>query len=444
MWGSPGIQVFGVTGGSTNASRNPAVARDGNQLCIAWEYDNSTNSSKGWNILANRVTANGALVWGTSTSAPEISSDWVGDQINAIVFPDDSTDVSGVGGLLVVYENYFSSRDIVMTRLLPDGNSLRPSYPNQLYSVCSEANDQTGQRAVKTGSGELLTVWNDTRNTYSSIYAQRTDRTPKRQLTSSGVAVSNHANTNADQVTLAPRTNGGIAAWRDSRNGATNTDIYAQLIFRDGSLPVELSDFSLRAQQSGNVLVHWETASEKDNAGFEIERRLINEETSSNTYEVISSYLSNANLRSSGFSNTPKNYSLIDNPGAAGIYEYRLVDYSLDGERTVHEPKTIAVSENSSGEISIGTNSPNPFSEKTLIPISLPSECKVTVHICDILGRTIATPYENSTFTAGTHQLNIPGSWFINPGRYYYIVSIADPETGNIFYTGRQSLVFRR
>jgi hypothetical protein len=109
----------------------------------------------------------------------------------------------------------------------------------------------------------------------------------------------------------------------------------------------------------------------------------------------------------------------------------------------VHEPKSIAVSENSSGEISIGSNSPNPFSDKTLIPVNLKSDCNVTVQIVDILGRTIAMPYEHTAFTAGTHQIRIDGSSIKDTGSYYCLVSITDPATGNIIASSRQTLIFR-
>jgi len=447
-WGSSGEQIFGVTTGSSDASRNPKITHDGSQLCLAFEQVNSTDASKGWNILANRVASDGSLIWGTSTTAPEISTDWIGDQINPVVFPDDSTDASNTGGLLVVYENYFSTHDIVITRLMPDGNALRPSYPNQLYSVCSQPNDQTLPKAVKTGSGEVLIVWNDMRSgSYSSIYAQRCDRTPKRFLGTAGstwgVPVSNRVNSNADEVQLVARTNGGIAVWRDNRNGASNTDIYAQLIFRDGSLPVELENFSVSAH-SGAVLLNWQTASEKDNAGFEIERRLISNSIYQNSFEVVGSYLTTSSLRGSGFSYSTRVYSYIDQPGKSGIYEYRLVDYSLDGERTNHEPKTVEVSDVSSGNFSVGQNSPNPFSDKTIIPVTLSSDAMVTIRICDILGRLITTPYNNSLLSAGSHELRIDGAELKNSGSYYCIITITDPQTGENIYTGRQSLIVSR
>jgi hypothetical protein len=450
LWGNPGIQIFGVSAGSTNACRNPNIIRDGSQLCVSWEQVDNVNTAKGWNILANRVTSNGSVIWGTTTTAPEVSTDWVGDQINSIVFPDDSTDVAGIGGLLVVYENYLASHDVVITRLMSNGNDLRPPFPNQLYTVCQQAGDQTFPRAVKTGTSQVLIVWNDTRSnegasTYSSIYAQRCDKTPSRLIgpasSSWGVPVSNRIGSNADQVTLISRTNGGIAVWRDSRNG--NSDIYAQLIFSDGSLPIELSDFMLSARQGGNILISWQTASEKDNAGFEIERRLISDLSTSNNFEVVGSYRTNSSLLGKGSSNTVRDYSYVDRPGKSGVYEYRLVDYSLDGVRTVHDPKTIEVSE-LSASFAIGQNAPNPFSDKTIIPVTLASDAYITIRITDILGRVVAMPYTNSLISAGSHQLQIDANTLGGSGNYFCTVTLADPETGNILTTNRETIILSR
>ncbi|MEP7235112.1 MAG: hypothetical protein ABI778_07435 [Ignavibacteriota bacterium] len=445
-WTSPGIQIFGGTTGSSDASRSPSVSRDGSQLCLTWEQLNSSNSTKGWNLLGNRINSNGSFVWGNSTVAPEISTDWSSDQINSLVFSDDSS-ASGTTGLMVVYEDLSSgSRGVVLTRLLYDGASFRPAFPNHIFSICRQANNQSGPVAVKTGSGELLVAWNDTRSyggssTYSAIYSQRVDKSPKRFLGTSpanstwGQAVSKTVNKNADQVVLVPRASGGIAAWRDDRNG--NTDIYAQLIFRDGSLPVDLSSFTLREGAEHDVLLNWQTASEKDNAGFEIERRLISDPQASIQFETVGSYLGESALRGAGSSNVIRSYSYIDKPGKNGVYEYRLTDLAFDGEKTSHAPKTIEVSSAAGAELySVGPNSPNPFSEKTVIPISLAKAAIVECTLIDVFGRTIATPI-NSIFQSGTHSITLDPTKFgnaLSSGAYYYTITIRDPETNSIIW----------
>jgi hypothetical protein len=450
LWGGggPGNQVFGVTTGITNPSRNPQLATDGNEVCVVWEEYNNSNTSNGWNILCTKMKNDGTNLWNTLISASEVSGDISGDQTNPVVFSDDST-AFGTNGMMVVYQSYIGSNDIVMTRVEGDGLTRKPAPPYQLYAVCNQPYDQTLPKAVKTGTGELLIVWNDTRSnngtsSYSSIYAQRCDKTPSRFLgpagTTWGSPVSNIVNSNADQVALTTRTNGGIAAWRDNRNG--NNDIYAQVIFRDGTLPIELMSFSASVIPSGRVLLNWQTASEKNTAGFEIERRFITDPNAPNTFESVGSYATNSSLRAAGNSNTVRSYAFTDQPGKSGAYEYRLIDYSLDGERTVHAPETVNVGDASSAQFSAGVNTPNPVSDKTIIPLTLASDANVTVRISDVLGRTVTTPYNNSLLSSGTHDLQISSNG-LSSGSYYIQITITDPQSGNILWSSPKAMLMQ-
>ncbi len=445
LWGQYGARVY-KDQLAANTSRKPAINRDGNQLLICWELLNSSNTSNGWNLVSNRVKSDSTLVWGATNSGSEISTDWFGDQINGQIFSDDSTGSNSTNGLMVVYENNGTKKSIVMTRLLSDGASYKPSYPNHIYTVCSVGStDQTAASAVKISSGELMVAWTDSRfGSYTSIYGQRIDRSPKRYLgpsnSSWGEAISNHVNTNADQVALVARTNGAIAVWRDDRNG--NTDIYAQLIFRDGTLPIELSSFNVSPTTDGHVVLNWETANERENAGFEIERRRI-ADGASNQFEVVASYQNDPSLRGMNFSGTKREYAHVDLPGGPGLYEYRLVDYTLDGERTSHEPKQIEVSDLSTGSVAIGQNMPNPFSEKTMIPVTLASGSLVSVRITDVLGRVVAMPYENTLLSAGTHQLQIGASQLSGSGSYYCTVTVTDPNTGSVVWSSPKAMLMQ-
>ncbi len=446
QWGTIGVKVFSGDKGTQNTSRNVNIIRDGNEFLLSWETINASNTSKGWNIYGQRMKLDSNRVWGTAGTASEISTDWVGDQINSIVFSDDSVESNGSAGLICIYVNDISTKTyIVMTRLMSNGSDFQPAFPNHIYTVCNQANDQSAPVGVRTGSGEILTAWVDGRLGKNSIYAQRVDRLPKRYLgylpnvSSWGAPVSNRANSDADQLVMVARGNGGIAVWRDNRNGTTNTDIYAQLIFRDGSLPVELSSFTASPTSNGNVVLNWQTVSEKDNAGFEIERRLI-VEGGSNKFELVGSYQSDAALRGVSFSNTDRGYSYIDMPGKAGFYEYRLVDVTLDGERTPHQIKRVELGSASGGLTTVEQNIPNPFTNSTIIPVTLASTLNVTVEVSDVLGRTIATPYHNQTLSAGPHDLRIDGAAFGANGSYYCRVTMTDPNTGSVVWTSPKAI----
>ncbi len=420
---------------------NVSIARDGSQFVFAFEVKIGSNASNGWNMFGQRIKSDGTLVWNTTASAPDISGDVYGDQMNPIVFSDDSIGSNNQMGLLVVYENNGTKKAIVMTRLLFDGSSMKPAFPYNMFNVCNFGNNgQTSPAAVKIGSGDLMIAWVDNRaGSYTSIYGQRVDRSPRRFLGPStsvwGEAISNHANSDADQVALAPRTNGAIAVWRDNRNGTTNTDIYAQLIFKDGSLPVEVSSFDAKALSDGHVLINWETASEKDNAGFEIERRTISDDAS-NTFEVVASYKNDAGLRGSSFSNTARSYTHIDQVTGAGRYEYRLVDYTLDGQRTAHQPKLIEVSSATQAtKWEVSQNYPNPFSQSSTISIETLEQARITIDIFDALGRKVYSPMNNILLEKGFHTATVTKPDLgITESPLFYTVTAADPETGAVIW----------
>jgi hypothetical protein len=241
---------------------------------------------------------------------------------------------------------------------------------------------------------------------------------------------------------LVPRTNGGIAVWRDNRNG--NNDIFAQLIFKDGSLPVELSNFSATTESGGKVLLNWQTESERNNAGFEVERRMIDDSNNENNFEIVGSYLSSVSLLGAGFSNNQRNYSYIDQPGKSGSYEYRLADYSLDGELTVHAPKTVEIITSSKAGTgwSLNSNSPNPFSDQTMINFTLAAPSEISIRITDVLGRIVAEPYLNKPMSSGAYQLAISASMigaFIPTGSYFCQITAQNPQSGEIIWKSQNA-----
>ncbi len=425
---------------STNPVDNVRIARDGSQYMLTFNVKDGADATNGWDLLAQRLKADGTLVWNTTTSAPQISRSWYGDQINATVFSDDSVEANNITGLQVIYENAGTKSSIVQTRLISDGDSFIPGYPNHMFVVSNvSTGDQTAPVAVKIASGDLMVSWVDKRFvTYTSIYGQRVNRWPRRFLGPStgnstwGEAISNHKNSDADQVAICARTNGAIAVWRDNRNG--NTDIYSQLIFKDGSLPVELSTFDLKALTNGEVLINWETANEKDNAGFEIERRKLSVDAS-NTFQVIASYRNDGSLRGSSFSNTTKYYTHVDELTEAGTYEYRLVDYTLDGERTAHSPKIVETSYAAvATKWDVSQNFPNPFSDHTQIYFETPQQSIIDVEVFDALGRSIVKPMNAVLIEKGFHSVEINASELPANQTVYYSVTARDANNGSILW----------
>lgn len=443
LWGTnnnPNI-IYRNSGLAQNSIR-PRGIKYGGMYYTAWEE--TQGGAAGWDILAQKLANNGTPVWFLpATMTPSLT----GDQTKAIPHTDFA------GGMQVVYEDFQGNKNISSTRITANGAAYKPNSPNHIYSVCNLGNDQDNPMAIPTENG-LLVFWEDSRKFANSdagshIYAQVIDTTPARKYPVAGsrwgFPISTEAGTTfttRDQMDIAPRTNGAIVVWRDGRSyNSTNYDIYMQLVFKNATLPVELADFRLTRQMQNIVRVDWQTAMEKDNAGFEIERRPL-VAGGENTFEVVASYKDNASLRGTGTSSSARNYSYLDMPLAAGTYEYRLVDFSLDGERTPHAIKQIEIGKSSmSGDWIMFAASPNPFKARTSVSFIAPRAAIVDLKIIDPLGRVVSAPLMNSPVASGPFTVAINANELGASGTYYYHLVARDAETGDVIYAGKPSIL---
>jgi hypothetical protein len=440
LWGGSGTpNVIYRNPNFTQNSARPRVVKYAGMYYMAWEELQSTGSA-GWDILAQKLSNTGVPVWFLpATMTPSLS----GDQVKAT----PNTDFAG--GMQVIYENYQGNKNISSSRVLANGASTKPASPNHIYNVCDLTNDQRNPMAVPTEKG-MLVFWEDTRKSAdnASIFAQVIDTMPSRLYPVAGSRWGFPVSTdvgptfsNKDQMDIAPRENGAIVVWRDSRNyNATNNDIYMQLVFKNSTLPIELADFRLTRQLANAVRIDWQTAMEKDNAGFEIERRLITGEV--HDFEVIASYKNVSSLQGANSSSTLRNYSYLDIPSASGKYEYRLVDFSLDGERTSHAIKEIELGQSSAtNDWVLVAASPNPFRGRTSVSFIAPRTAVVDLQVIDQLGRVVASPLKNSIVSNGAHTVAINASELGASGTYYYYLTARNAETGEVIFSAKPSVL---
>ncbi|MBK7630611.1 MAG: T9SS type A sorting domain-containing protein [Ignavibacteriales bacterium] len=180
-------------------------------------------------------------------------------------------------------------------------------------------------------------------------------------------------------------------------------------LFRD-IVPVELTSFT--ANVSGNsVNLSWNTATELNNNGFEIQRK------SANNQFVKVGYIA-------GFGTTtePKAYSFTDSKIAVGNYSYRLKQIDYDGTYAYSDEVNVDVS--GPAQYSLEQNYPNPFNPSTLIKYSVAQDGFVNVSIFNLLGEKVAT-LVNSNMKAGSYELNFNASQ-LSSGVYFYSI-----EAGN-------------
>jgi hypothetical protein len=148
-----------------------------------------------------------------------------GNQLNAVAAGD------GAGGVIVAWEEYRNGfGDIYAQRIGAGGTAL---WTTDGVPVCAAENVQVEPRIIPDGSGGAVIAWFDRRSGAFDIYAQRLDASGA-VLWPGGVAVCTHL---GDQkwVELAGDGAGNVfAAWEDYRGGGFS-DVYAQRLDLDGN-----------------------------------------------------------------------------------------------------------------------------------------------------------------------------------------------------------------
>ena len=191
-------------------------------------------------------------------------------------------------------------------------------------------------------------------------------------------------------------------------------------------VPVELTSFT--ASASGrDVELKWQTATETNNSGFSVERKIANSEFS----EV-------AFVPGHGTISEPQSYSFSDNGLNTGKYTYRLKQIDFDG--TFSYSDQVEVDVVAPAEYSLDQNYPNPFNPSTRISFSLAVDSKVSLKIFDILGQEVAS-LVNQDLTAGVHNYDFNAAG-INSGVYFYRIE-ATGQNGAKFVDSKKMILVK-
>ncbi len=151
---------------------------------------------------------------------------------------------------------------------------------------------------------------------------------------------------------------------------------------QDGPLPVELVSFK-SVVKGTTVTLKWNTATEVDNYGFDIERSVINSGKAQNWEKI-------GFVQGAGNSNSPKEYSYSDKNLAGGKYMYRLKQVDTDGTFD-YSPEVEGDIVIAPAAFALNQNYPNPFNPSTVITYQLPENSFVELQIYDILGNLISS-----------------------------------------------------
>ncbi|MCG6915814.1 T9SS type A sorting domain-containing protein [bacterium BMS3Abin03] len=165
-------------------------------------------------------------------------------------------------------------------------------------------------------------------------------------------------------------------------------------------LPVELVSFT--GELNGNsVTLFWTTETEVANYGFDVERKIEDQSGKEDSWTKIGF------VQGQGNSNSPKEYSFIDDDSPQGMIQYRLKQIDIDGHYQYSEIVNI-----NNGEIKdyeLLQNFPNPFNPTTRIVYRIPEDSFVSLKVFNVLGKEV-NALVNENIKAGTHSILFNGN----------------------------------
>jgi hypothetical protein len=185
------------------------------------------------------------------------------------------------------------------------------------------------------------------------------------------------------------------------------------LINYTGSIPVELVSFG--ASVSGTIVnLNWRTATELNNSGFAIQKKLVDGE-----WQDIG-FVSGA-----GTSTEIHNYTFQDNLSETGVILYRLKQIDFDGAYSYSQE--IKVDINELNDFNLNQNYPNPFNPSTTISFSIPKATNVTLTIFNQIGEKV-DEIINNNLEAGFYNLSWNASKY-SSGNYFYELKTDEYKT---------------
>jgi hypothetical protein len=173
-------------------------------------------------------------------------------------------------------------------------------------------------------------------------------------------------------------------------------------------LPVELTSFEA-VLNGDEIVLTWKTASETNNAGFEIQQSVNGGEWTKAAW-----------LPGQGNANYPVSYESRLRDVEPGHYRFRLKQVDFDG--SFEYSNIVEIANELPGTHFLSDAYPNPFNPNTTFTLTVSRAQEVTVAMYDILGRHVRTLYE------GQLEANDPMTFQVNAadlpsGTYTYVVS---------------------
>lgn len=260
-------------------------------------------------------------------------------------------------------------------------------------------------------TGHLFVVFYDRRNTIGTATDVYVAKSVDGGETFENFKVSQTSFTPTASVFFGDYTN--IAAFNRKiypiwmRLDGTALSVWNAIIYDSSAVvPVELINFTSNVGES-KIILSWETTSETNNRGFEIER---SSSSPNQEWTTIGFVYGNGTTAQKQF------YSFTEVPSKEEIYSYRIKQVDFNGN--FKYSNQIEVNFIININFVLLQNYPNPFNPTTTISYQVPYTNKVTIKVFDVLGSELAI-LVNEVKPSGIHEVTFNASG-LQSGLYLY------------------------
>ncbi len=188
-------------------------------------------------------------------------------------------------------------------------------------------------------------------------------------------------------------------------------------------LPVELTSFRA-VLDHGSVLLSWQTASETNNAGFQVEHRAPG-----------AAYRAAGFVEGEGTTTVPQRYQFRIDRLAPGTHRFRLKQTDFDGAYAYS--REVELTTNADGPFQLSPVAPNPFRQRAQFTLSVSHSQHVSIGLYNVLGQRVATVFDGAIQASTAHPPLVIEAGSLPSGIYFVRVQ------GEHFATTRRVTLVR-
>ncbi|MFQ5603781.1 MAG: T9SS type A sorting domain-containing protein [bacterium] len=217
--------------------------------------------------------------------------------------------------------------------------------------------------------------------------------------------------------------------------GGKPSNKFARWNDENGPVPIELLSFSGELTQGNRIELKWATATEQNNYGFDIERKVCESvaflaDGANKPHPCTDHWAKIGFIPGNGTTVETHHYQYVDNLSSLNLgipttVKYRLKQIDLDGKIEYHGAIEVKIAE-LPDKIFLLQNYPNPFNPQTTIEFALPKDGFTSLKIYNISGQEVQTLVDKFLNAGVVYKTNFQGS-NLPSGFYFYILTTSNP-----------------